>query len=48
MNQSMQTMQTVFDEADCLFNEQQIDAAIHRMATEITRALSEKDPWCYV
>ncbi|MCP5205613.1 MAG: hypoxanthine-guanine phosphoribosyltransferase [Hahellaceae bacterium] len=44
MNQSMQTMQTVFDEADCLFNEQQIDAAIHRMATEITRALSEKDP----
>lgn len=37
-------MQAVFDEADCLFNEQQLVYAIKRMAVKITAELADKNP----
>lgn len=47
MSQTTEDMQKVFDEADCLFSESQIETAIQTMATQITHDLQEKNPLAF-
>lgn len=37
-------MQTVYDEADCLFTEQQVTAALDRLAADISDSLADRCP----
>jgi hypoxanthine phosphoribosyltransferase len=41
---SVEQMQQVFDEADCLFSFEKVNAEIERMAEEISQALSASNP----
>lgn len=44
MTITAQQAQRVFDQADCLFTAEQVDAAFDAMAQQITKILKESDP----
>ncbi len=44
MSVDLDHIQQVLDEADCLFNEQQIEDAIRTMGQSITQSLADKNP----
>ncbi|WLQ12453.1 hypoxanthine-guanine phosphoribosyltransferase [Hahella aquimaris] len=47
MSHNMENMQQVFQEADRLFDEAQVDQAIERLAQEITAQLKDSNPLVY-
>jgi len=47
MSDASEDMQRVFDEADCLVDEEQVTRAIDQMAQSITDQLSDKSPILY-
>jgi hypoxanthine phosphoribosyltransferase len=44
MSIDLDHIRQVFEEADCLFTQEQIESAIERMAADITEKLSKKNP----
>jgi len=44
MSISTKQVMQVFDRADCLYNQQQVEDVIQRMASEITEHMAEKNP----
>lgn len=44
MSVTLEEVQRVAGEADCLFTREQVETALDRMATEITRDLRNRDP----
>ncbi|RMF16549.1 MAG: hypoxanthine-guanine phosphoribosyltransferase [Gammaproteobacteria bacterium] len=44
MTPTREAMQAVFDEADCLHTEAEVDAAIDKVAREITETLADANP----
>lgn len=48
MPDSADTMRAILDEADCLVDQPGVEAALERMATQITDTLANADPLIYV
>ncbi|WP_281646811.1 hypoxanthine-guanine phosphoribosyltransferase [Parendozoicomonas sp. Alg238-R29] len=44
MSTDLDHIQKVFDEADCLYTQEQVEDAIRRMAEKITEKLADKNP----
>lgn len=47
MSVDLDHIQTTYTQADCLFSEAQVEAAIDRMAVEITEVLADTNPLLY-
>lgn len=44
MSVSPEQVKQIYDEADCLFDRSEVEAAIERMASSITKELADKNP----